>query len=43
MIKLLYNIKKLLKVGGETIEINSNKPRENLRAIHIENGVKNEV
>lgn len=43
MIKLLYNIKKLLKVEGETIEVISNKPRGNLRTIHIENGVKNEV
>lgn len=39
MIKLLYNIKS----GGETIEVISNKPRGNLRTIHIENGVKNEV
>ncbi|EGH8264008.1 hypothetical protein IFC92_001415 [Campylobacter coli] len=35
--------KKASKSGGETIEVISNKPRGNLRTIHIENGVKNEV
>ncbi|XAK45585.1 hypothetical protein AAID97_03410 [Campylobacter coli] len=39
----IIQYKKASKSGGETIEINSNKPRGNLRTIHIENGVKNEV
>ncbi|TEY00205.1 hypothetical protein ELQ16_09615 [Campylobacter sp. US33a] len=39
----IIQYKKASKSGGEIIEINSNKPRENLRTIHIENGVKNEV
>lgn len=39
----IIQYKKASKSGGETIEVNSNKPRGNLRTIHIENGVKNEV
>ncbi|MDP8494130.1 hypothetical protein [Campylobacter coli] len=39
----IIQYKKASKSGGETIEVISNKPRGNLRTIHIENGVKNEV
>lgn len=36
----IIQYKKTSKSGGETIEINSNKPRGNLKTIHIENGIK---
>nr|WP_235623170.1 hypothetical protein [Campylobacter coli] len=39
----IIQYKKTSKSGGETIEINSNKPRGNLKTIHIENGIKNEI
>ncbi|EKA9775208.1 hypothetical protein OM145_000550 [Campylobacter coli] len=39
----IIQYKKASKSGGETIEINSNKPRGNLKTIHIENGIKNEI
>ncbi len=39
----IIQYKKTSKSGGETIEINSNKPRGNLKTIYIENGIKNEI